>query len=617
MARFLLLTGLIAALFAAPGLADPPKKANPFLNGGTATEDEKKDVKKEEKKPANKIAHIKLNGGLDESPVSEETLFGSPAENLSSKLKRIQKAAKDPEVSALYIELGDVQAGFGKLNELKRAIADFRATGKKAYAYAESLSAKSYLLGLACDEVILPESGELMFVGLRAEVTLYKGLLDKVMLKADVLKVGAYKSAVEPFIADKMSDANREQVTSMLDDHFENELVKWMISARPSRKWTADQVKSIIDQGPFTAAKALKLGLIDRIAYVDEVEGAFTKDKKAEIVRNYGKPKSEEPDFSNPFAMLSALSPKKKKESKADKIAVIYAVGGIESGKGGGGNPLMGGGNSCGSETIVTAFQTAEKDPTVKAIVLRVDSPGGSALASDVMWRAITLCKKPVVCSMGDVAASGGYYIAMPCKKIYAEPGTITGSIGVFGMKLVTEKLEGWAGLKTEVITRGQNTGVNSMTFPWSASERKSMEEYIEGVYEQFTSKAVAGRVAAGVKMTKEDLLKIAGGRVWTGRQAKANGLVDELGTLNDAIAGAKTFAGLDPKSEMEILVLPKPQSFIDKLMDGDVNLPFMKANADLLAVPAVSKALRDLTPLLRTNKDVVKAFLPLSVEFK
>lgn len=616
MTRWILAVGLSAALISAPLAAEPPKK-NPFTDSSTVVGD-KKDDKKDEKKPAGaKVAHIKLSGKFDESPVSEDTLFGPPQENLNSKLNRIRKAAKDADVKTIYFELGEVEVGFGKLNELKRAIADARKAGKKTVAYAESLTPKSYLLSLACDEIVLPESGELMLVGLRAEVTLYKNLLDKVMLKADVLKVGAYKSAVEPFIADKMSEANREQVTSMLDDHFDNEIVKWMIDARPGRKWTPEQVKSIIDQGPFTAAKAAKLSLIDRIAYVDEFETGLTKEGKAEIVRNYGKAKAEEPDFSNPFAMLSALSPKKKKESKADKIAVIYAVGGIESGKGGGGNPLFGGGSSVGSETIVAAFKQAEKDATVKAIVLRVDSPGGSALASDVMWRQIIQCKKPVICSMGDVAASGGYYIAMPCKKIYAEPGTITGSIGVFGMKLVTGELEKWAGLKTEVIARGKNTGVNSTTFPWSESERSAMEEYIESIYDQFTSKAVAGRNAAGVKMSKDDLLKIAGGRVWTGRQAKANGLVDELGTLDDAIASAKSMVGLDPTKEMELLVLPKPQSFLDKLMEGEMDLPFMKANQQLLAIPGVSKALQGLQPLLRTNRDAVKAFMPLMVEFK
>ena len=613
MTKWLLSIGLAATLSSPAAWADDPPRKNPFLGGEPAKTDEKKP----ETPVAKKIAQIKLSGDIDESPVAEESLFGAPGENLQSKINRIRKAARDPAVSHLLLELSDVAVGFGKLHELKTALADFRKTGKKVTAYAEQLSAKSYLLALACDEVVIPESGELMLTGLRAEVTLYKGLLDKVKLKADVLKVGAFKSAVEPFIAEKMSDANRQQVTEMLDDNYSHEIVNWLIAARPDRKWTAEQVKAVIDQGPFTAAKAKSLGLIDRIAYLDELESGLTRDK-AEFVRGYGKPKVKEPDLASMMAMFSGGGSKPKRESKNDKIAVVYAVGGIESGKGGPGNPLMGG-QSVGSDTLVEAIQEADKNPTVKAIVLRVDSPGGSALASDLIWRAITQCKKPVVASMGDVAASGGYYISMPCRKIYAEPGTITGSIGVFGMKLVTGDLQEWAGMKTEVITRGSNTGVNSMTFAWSESERKAMTEYIDGVYDQFTTKAVAGRNAAGVKISKDELLKIAGGRVWTGRQAKANGLVDELGTLTDAIAGAKTFAGIDPAKDMELLVLPKPRSFVDKLMEGDVGLPFLSRiqQPELLAIPEFRKAAQNLMPLLRTTKDPVKAFMPLMVEFK
>jgi len=202
-------------------------------------------------------------------------------------------------------------------------------------------------------------------------------------------------------------------------------------------------------------------------------------------------------------------------------------------------------------------------------------------------------------------------------EKNLAEPGTITGSIGVFGMKLVTGELEKWVGLKTEVITRGKNTGVMSMTFPWSESERVAMTEYIEETYSQFIDKAVAGRQAAGQKLTREQLVKLAGGRVWTGRQAKANGLVDELGTLDDAIASAKTFAGVDPKQEMELLILPKAASFLDKLMDGDVDLPFMSLQAELLKLPGADKAIRGLAPFLRTANDPAKAMLPFRIEIK
>src|SRR5262245_35414466 len=560
MYRTLLPVILTAALLG-PGRADDPPKKNPFITGPdkAAPADEKDKAKKDDAKTA-KVAHVKLSGGLDESPVPTDSLFGAPPENFKIKLDRIRKAAKDPTVKALYLELGEFEAGFGKLNELKKAIGEVKAAGKKTFAFAEELKAKSYLLGLACDKLLLPEPGELMLTGLRAEVTFYKGLLDKVMLKADVLKVGDYKSAVEPFLSDKMSPANREQIESMLDDHFDHELVGWIVKARPSRHWTADQVKGMIDQGPFTAKKAAKLGLTDGTAYPDELETVFAKDlgvESATVVKDYGKVKAEELDFSNPFAMLSALGGSKKpKESKNPKIAVVYAVGGISSGKSGK-NPLTG--DSVGSETVVAAIKEADKNPTVKAIVLRVDSPGGSALASDLIWRALVQCKKPVVASMGDVAASGGYYISMPAKKIFAEPGTVTGSIGVFGLKLVTGDLEAWAGLKTEVIARGKNTGIMSSTFPWTDSERAAMTEYIQETYGQFIDKALAGRQAAGQKMTREQLVKLAGGRVWTGRQAKANGLVDELGTLDDAIASAKTFAGIDPKQEMELLLLPKP----------------------------------------------------------
>ncbi len=618
MIRVLLLAALTAGAVWSVKADDPPKK-NPFISGpDKATAEDKKDTPKDDSKTA-KVAHIKLSGKIDEAPVPADSLFGPPAENFQTKLNRIRKAAKDSSIKALYLELGDFEAGFGKLNELKKAIGEVRTSGKKTYAFAESLTAKTFLLGLACDKLILPESGELMLTGLRAEVTFYKGMLEKIMLKADVLKVGDYKSAVEPFLSDKMSAANREQIESMLDDNFDNELVGWIIKSRPARNWTADQVKGVIDQGPFTAKKAAKLGLIDTVAYPDELETLFAKEigsEKASIVKDYGKVKGEELDFGNPFAMLSALGGKKgAKESKNPKIAVIYAVGSINSGKSGS-SPLQG--DSIGSETLVAAIQQADKDATVKAIVLRVDSPGGSALASDLIWRAIIQCKKPVVASMGDVAASGGYYISMPAKKIFAEPGTITGSIGVFGMKLVTGELESWAGLKTEVITRGKNTGIMSMTFPWSESERTAMTEYIQETYAQFIDKSLAGRQAAGQKLTREELVRLAGGRVWTGRQAKANGLVDELGTLEDAIASAKTFAGIDPKQEMELLTLPKAASFMDKLMDGDVDLPFMSSyQAELLKLPGADKAIRGLAPFLRTMNDPAKMMLPFRIELK
>lgn len=602
---------VLALSFTLIGFADDKPAAKP----ADAAKADKDEVKKD---PA-QVAHILLKGSLSEEPVPTDALFGPPPENFRSKIDRIHKAAKDANIKALYVEIGSLSIGFGKLHELKTAIAAVKAANKKVFAYCEDPGTKELLLGLSADVFAIPEGGTVSLVGLRAEVTFYKNSLELLKLKADVLKMGDYKGAVEPFLRETLSKENREQLESLTDDDYEHELVEAIVRARPKRKWTAQQMREIIDAGPYTAATAAKIGLVDRVAYLDNFENGFAKDlgvDATKIVRGYGKAKGQDLDPGNPFALFAALAPKKKRESKNDKIAIVYAVGGIETGKGSV-NPLMGG-ETIGSDTMVEAIKEADNNPTVKAIVIRIDSPGGSALASDLIWHAITTCKKPVVASMGDTAASGGYYIAMGCKKIFAEPGTLTGSIGVFGLKIVTGGLEEWGGMKTEVISRGKNSGVLSSTFPWSESERKALTITVESVYDTFIDKALAGRKAAGKSMTRDELLKLAGGRVWTGRQAKANGLVDSLGTLDDAIAEAKKLASLDPKVEMEHLVLPKAQNFLDKLMEGDVDFPFGKMQAEAVkSIPGAEKALRMAAPLMSTRKDLIKAMLPYAVELK
>jgi protease IV len=612
-----LLAALLAALLLAPvGFAqvkppappeDPQKKV---VDKDEKKPDDKKPddkKKKEEDSPLPRVAHIKLNGDLEEGATDDEPLGGT---GLRAMLDRIQKATKDDKVKALYVELGALEIGFGKVNELRAAIATFRAAGKKAYAWAEGLDTKSYLVALACDSITLPESGGLEVVGLRAEVMFYKEGFKLLNLEADVLKMGKYKSAVEPYIADKMSDESREQIKSMMDDNFEKEIVAGMVAGRPNLNLTAKQAEELIDNGPYTAKKAAKLGLVDALKYQDEFEGGFAKAvgvDEVKVERNYGKPKAATK------SILDMLAPKTRTETKALKIAVIHVVGGIDSGKGGF-SPLTG--STVGSDTIVEAIREAEKNDKVKAIVLRVDSPGGSALASDIIWRELKVCKKPVVASMGDVAASGGYYVTMTAKKVFAEPGTVTGSIGVFGMKLVTGGAFEKFGLKTEVVSRGKNSGAGSSLSKWTESERKALTETVEDVYDQFLSKALAGRQANGQTMTREQLEGLAGGRVWTGRQAKANGLVDELGTLDDAVAFAKKEAGIDPKQEMELLMLPKATNFLDQLMEG--GLPFgLSLSAELKVVPGADKALKGLAPLLVAPKDRVRMAMPYVLEWK
>jgi protease-4 len=567
------------------------------------------------------LAHLKLSGDLDETPVAADPLFGAHAENFQSKLDRIKKAQKDSDIHGLVLQIADLDVGWGKLDELERAVADFRKAGKKAYAYIESGDTKDYLLALACDEVALPESGWLLLTGLRAEVSYYKDLFTKIGVQADMLQMGDYKGAAEPFTRSGMSPQVRKQLEGVLDDYFEKSLVERIVRRRPDRKWTPDYVKKLIDQGPFSARAAAAAGLIDRVAYLDQLEdglkGALKVDE-VKVHKNYGRAKTEEIDLSSPFAFFKLLAPPKASGSKKPKIAVLYATGVITSGKGG---ETALGGQSCGSETMIKAIRQAEQDTTVKAIVLRVDSPGGSALASDLIWNELNRCTKPVVASMSDTAASGGYYISMAAKKIFAEPGTLTGSIGVFGGKLVIGGLYDTIGLKTETLTRGANANLFSNTTPFSKTERVAMTSLMQDAYGQFLNKAVQGRKKAGREMSRADLEKLAGGRIWTGRQAKENGLVDELGTLGDALAAAKVLAGRDRNAEMELLILPKPKAFLDLLMESRSDARLSGLGAGTLpvprAVPELSGHLKALGQLLQLRGESVWLLSPYWVEVK
>jgi protease-4 len=565
------------------------------------------------------LAQIKLSGDLGEEPVPSDGLFSLGLENFRSKIDRIKKAKDDKSVNALYLQLDGLSIGWAKVDELRKAITDFRAAGKKAYAYLDSTSGKDYFVALACDEVCLPEGGWVMLTGLQAQVTFYKELLDNIGVKADVLKMGAYKGAVEPFTRTSLSKENKEQLESVLDDYFNNSYVDMIIRSRPNKKWTAEVVKKMIDDGPYTARAALKLGLIDRVGYPDDYRDAIQKDLSAEkltVLKDYGQKKADDVDFSNPFKLMAALfAPPKSSSSSKPKIAIIYMVGPITTGKGG---ESLFGGSVVGSTTIVEAIRKAENDKTVKAIVLRVDSPGGSALASDLIWAEAKRCKKPVIASMGDVAASGGYYVCMSSQKIFADPGTLTGSIGVFGMKLVIGGLEGKVGLKTETISRGANAGIFSSNTEFSPSERKSMGILIEDAYDQFLSKALEGRKKAGKDMTRAQLEKLAGGHIWTGRQAKENGLIDELGTLDAAVEAAKDASG-NKGMEMELLILPRPRSFLSALVEkgADEHLSASAARALMKDFPELRQHYQSLECVLQMRGPNVWATMPYRLEVK
>ena len=517
-------------------------------------------------KPATKkklsVAHIELHGHYPEG-AAPPGLFGEIVETLPAALTRLEKAAKDDDLDAVVLHINGPSIGWAKLNELRTGILKMRQKGRKVYAWLESADTKDYLLATACDEIILPESGMVMMPGLRAEVSFYKNLFDMLAIQPQMLRVGEFKSAAEPYSRSEMSPAFREEMEAILDDYY-RQIVEMVAK---SRKLTADQVKAAIDVGLHTAADAKKLGLIDRIGYEDsiaELVKGDNKDAEVKFAKGYAKKKLDT-DFSGITGMakmmnlMMGVEPAQRK-STAPKIAIINAVGPIMTGNS---QADFFGDETMGSNTMIKAIRQARDDSTVKAIVLRIDSPGGSALASDLMWHELETLegKKPFIVSMGDVAASGGYYIAMGADRIFAEPGTLTGSIGVVGGKLAFEKFFEKIGITTSVVQRGKNSGVLSATTPFSDAEREAMQKMLNDIYGQFTKKAAAGR-----KMDYEKLEKMARGRVYTGAQALDLGLVDELGTLADAIAFAKKAAGLDPEQKMERLDLPKPVSPFEQL---------------------------------------------------
>lgn len=519
-----------------------------------------------------KVAHIQILGEIIHGPTHPEQ--GRTDKKLGSILGRLDKAAKDPVIKAVFLELKGIDCGHATAEEVRHAMAAVRATGKTIVAYTDEGSSDDILIGLAANQLWMPESAWMMLVGIRSQIYMYRDLFELVGIKADFLKVGDFKSAIEPYTRSTLSDPARRQMTEMLDDIFNNTLVAALTESSPKKGITTEQAKAIIDRAPMSARAAKDAGVIYDIGYKEQAQSAAIAlaGKGSTLVPDYAKPKAEELDLSNPFALLKALSGPKSKTSKDPKIAVIHVHGTIDTGKSSTGLN----GSVAGSDTIIEAISQAEDDASVKGFILRINSPGGSASASDFIWERLKRCQKPWAVSMSDVAASGGYYIAAPSARIFAEPSTITGSIGVFGGKLVIGDAMSKVGLKSEVISRGANAGVLATESMFSPSERQAMGLLIDETYKQFIDKVLAGRQASGRKeMNREALLKIAGGRVWTGRQALTNGLVDELGDLKHAVAWVRDKTELPRTKDVEIIDLPKSRPFLDELMDGALGLPF------------------------------------------
>lgn len=588
---------LLAVLFLSPTLR--------------AAEKEKDDTAAAEKSKAKiSLAEIDIDESYPEGP-GQPGVFGDLKPNLAKIIERIDKATADDKVAGIMLHLEDVELGRGKLAELRSAVARARKAGKKVYADLSEGSSATYMLASACDEIVMPPVGMISVAGVRMEFMHFKSLFEKIGVHADFLQMGDYKGAAEPFTREKMSPEFRKQMDLVLDDYY----AQLVDTVAADRKLDAGKVKDLIDEGLFTAARAKEVGLIDQVAYGDEFRQQLAQQKHVDsvkLIEDYGKKQLDQEDFSG-FAgfmkmveMLSGAEPKATGTSSSQKIAVIYAVGEINSGDSKSGLR----GESMGSDTIVKALRDAEKDPKVMGIVLRVDSPGGSAIASDLMWREITRIKskKPVVASMGDIAASGGYYISMGCTKIYAEPGTLTGSIGVVTGKFALKGLLDKVGVTVDAISRGKNSGWMSSDEPFSDSEKEVVMKMMKDCYRQFTEKAAQGR-----NMEVKQLESLAGGRLYTGKMAKTCKLVDEIGTLDDAVDEAKRLAGLKADDKTERLLLPKPKSFLEGLLSGGP----LATNEATAAVHELAPQLQHAMATAKLFKEPAVLLMPFDVQVK
>jgi protease-4 len=553
----------------------------------------------------NSLLTLRVAGSLpDYSPDDPfKKYFGGPDQSLTGLVMQFKKAKVDKRIKAILLEVDMSGVGWGKAEELREAIADFRSSGKPVYAYIEFGLNKEYYIATACDKIYVPPPGELFINGLAADVMFFRGSLDKLGIYPDIYQIGKYKSAGDMFTQKQMTDAHREYINSLLDDLYG----RYVNTIAQSRKKTPDEVRALIDNAPYSAAKAKEVGLIDESAYRDDVE----KQIKAQL--GYKDTDAFTPVRSSDYR---DVSPESLGLNEGERVAVIYASGSIGSGSS---ENSPSGEQSIGSDTVAKALNDATADKTIKAIILRVDSPGGSGLASDIIWHAVEAAnqKKPVVVSMSDVAASGGYYISAAASKIIAEPSSITGSIGVVAGKPVMRGLYDWLGISNEYVLRGKNAGMFRETEKFSDDERSKFEDWIKTTYYQ----DFVPKVAKGRKKDPQSIDSVGQGRVWTGSQAKDRGLVDDFGGLDKAIEVAKELAKIPKDKGVERVILPYPQTFLQQLLSGandNSNTKVEQQRAIAAALPEDAKrAFRYMALMDQMRNGEVMLLMPFDIRVR
>ena len=501
--------------------------------------------------PGESVLVLRPGGELPEVPPDDVVgqVLGGDAATVSGFLETLRKAKRDPRITSVLLLPSTLELPFwGKVQELRDAIADFRRSGKTVVAFLEYGGDREYFLATAADRVFLMPTSPLDLTGIASYEVFLRGALDKLGAYPDFVHVGAYKTAVNQFTETGFTPEHREMTESLNRDLYE-QLVRGIAA---SRRKTPDEVRRLLDEGPFTPEAARRAGLVDELAYLDQLDDRVAALRTEDGARE----RVEERDYRPVTPRSLGIRPE-------SRIAVLHVSGVIASGSS---SHDAVNGAVAGSDTIVEQLERIRDDDSIKAIVLRVDSPGGSSVASDVIWRELSITRdenpnRPLIASMSDLAASGGYYISMPAQIIVAQPGTLTGSIGIFGGKVAIGDTLGKVGITTETVQSGKNATLSSPFVPFTPEQRERLMAYMNVFYQGFVEKAAESR-----HTTPERINAVAQGRVWTGRQARDHGLVDELGGLERAIAIAKARAGIPADEEVELVSYPPKRTLYEAL---------------------------------------------------
>ncbi len=554
----------------------------------------------QEELPSDAVLTLKLNYPMvdrvqDGNPLATLALLNPNEQSplgLNDILSSIEKAKTDNNIKGIILDLTTFQAGYAKLTEVRNKLEEFKATGKFIYAYADYYYFPTYFMASVADSVFVNPEGEMAFNGMVAQVTFFAGALEKLGVNMQVVRAGKFKGAVEAYTRNNLSPENKEQIEIYINSVFNETLAK----ISKSRKIDVAKLKADADELKMKSVNDFKSnGYIDAVAYRDQFYSAMKK--RMGVKDDHKVPLISEQKYAKSLEDVG---------SGSDRIAVVYASGDIIGGKGDG--------TQIAADDLAETLKNVRLDKKVKAVVLRIDSRGGSSLASDIIWREAKLLSaaKPLIVSMSDVAASGGYYIATPASKIVAEPTTITGSIGVFGLipnaqKLLNDKL----GIEFEYVGTGKHSDIGRIDRDMTLEEREYIESIIDKIYDTFLS-----RVAEGRKMTKEQVHEVAQGRVWTGVMAKEVGLVDELGGLEKAIEIAAKEANL---TEYKLKEYPKVQDQLELIVNKmSGNTSFQSKVKEMAKYTGFESYAHYLTEFEKLGtKHSVQAIMPFDISVK